>query len=989
MKKILCAVFLLSSSYCIWGQPNNTEARVKYNNPEATVDLGVGLWGIPIPLDYDKDGKMDLLVSCPDTPYKGLYFFRNISSGGQMLFDKPVLVGEGLNDLRASYVNGQIHVIRRGTEYKDFPNKLLSQPQEIKVDADPNNELKRMRTNIWNYVDYDGDGDQDILIGIDSWEDYGWDNAWNAKGEWTKGPLHGYVYWIENKKGEYVNRGKVLAGDKPIDTYGAPFPSMYDFDGDGDLDIICGEFIDKLTWFENIGSRKKPKFAEGRYLQDENGDTIKLFLEMITPVGVDFNGDGHIDLIVGDEDGRVAFIENTGKVRETKIGNRKSKMPIFKAPVYLKQKADDLKFGALSTPVSVDWDGDGDEDIVAGNSAGNICLIENLSGGVSSKWAKPRIFQVDGEDLRIMAGKNGSIQGPCEAKWGYTCLSVADWDGDGLKDIIVNTIWGEILWYKNTGKYMQLEGPFKMNVRWDGAAPKPQWTWWTPAPNALVTQWRTTPVAIDWNNDKLMDLVVLDHEGYLTYFERAKDSNGELYLKPGKRIFYGEDASGYDSKNAVKNNQPGPLQLNTGTAGSSGRRKICFVDWDKDGDLDLMVNSENTCWFENVRQSGDTVWYRNRGNVSSYKLAGHSTSPTPADWDNDGICDLLVGAEDGHFYLLKNKVAVKPDALAHRDFVFGDDRPFKECHASTLIHLNDGNFLVSWFGGTRESHDDVGIWLSKGKPGNWSKPRQVAKIRNDAHWNPVLFQDAKGKIYLYFKVAKKIPVWETWVITSTDGGTTWSKAVEMVKGDKGGRGPVRNKPIMLSNGVWLAGASHEDYQGDKEWNVFVDRSEDNGKTWKATPHIDLDRSRFKGRGVIQPTLWESTPANVHMLVRSTDGKIYRSDSKDYGKTWCTLYSTDMPNNNSGIDLVKLPNGALALVYNPVSGNWASRASLNLAVSYDNGKTWPKKIVLEGGNNPGEYSYPAIIAYGDKVALIYTWKRERIAFWEFSDESLKP
>src|SRR3989337_648343 len=54
-----------------------------------------------------------------------------------------------------------------------------------------------------------------------------------------------------------------------------------------------------------------------------------------------------------------------------------------------------------------------------------------------------------------------------------------------------------------------------------------------------------------------------------------------------------------------------------------------------------------------------------------------------------------------------------------KDFIFGDDRPFAQCHASTVLRTDDGKFLVAWFGGTHEKHDDVGIWLSKGEPGNW------------------------------------------------------------------------------------------------------------------------------------------------------------------------------------------------------------------------------------------------------------------------------
>ena len=320
----------------------------------------------------------------------------------------------------------------------------------------------------------------------------------------------------------------------------------------------------------------------------------------------------------------------------------------------------------------------------------------------------------------------------------------------------------------------------------------------------------------------------------------------------------------------------------------------------------------------------------------------------------------------------------------NRDFVFDEDRPFRECHASSLLRLDDGQFLVVWFGGTKEKDPDVGIWLSKGKPRQWATPRQVMKIRNDAHWNPVLFSDEQGTVFLYFKVGKEIPSWETWVAVSKDGGDTWSEPVELVKGDTGGRGPVRNKPILLSDGSWIAGASHE----EGRWDVFLDRSEDQSKTWIATPYLTLDRSSFNGKGVIQPTLWESTPGNVHILVRSTDGKIYRSDSNDYGKTWCALYATGMPNNNSGIDLVKLADGTLVLAYNPVSGNWASRSSLFIAVSYDNGLTWPKNITLENDENTqSEYSYPAIITYDNRIAITYTWKRQRIAFWEFEADSI--
>src|SRR5688572_8455738 len=322
---------------------------------------------------------------------------------------------------------------------------------------------------------------------------------------------------------------------------------------------------------------------------------------------------------------------------------------------------------------------------------------------------------------------------------------------------------------------------------------------------------------------------------------------------------------------------------------------------------------------------------------------------------------------------------VRKDSLRviSHEFVFNKNPPFLQCHASTVLHVRDGNFLVAWFGGTHEKHDDVGIWLTKGKPGGWSKPVEVAKLREDAHWNPVLFRQPDGIIVLYFKVGKTIDHWETWYKTSSDNGETWTEAKELVVGDKGGRGPVRNKPIILSDGTWLAPASDEK---KGVWNAFVDRSEDGGKTWTASSFFSVNRDSIPEEGVIQPTLWESSPSNVHALLRSSAGVICRTDSKDYGKTWSPVYKTTLPNPNSGIDLTKLDDGTLVLVYNRDGKNWGARRPVAVAVSSDNGTTWPTSIDLETGKEDDEFSYPSIIHTGDTIALTYTWKRESIAFW---------
>ena len=308
------------------------------------------------------------------------------------------------------------------------------------------------------------------------------------------------------------------------------------------------------------------------------------------------------------------------------------------------------------------------------------------------------------------------------------------------------------------------------------------------------------------------------------------------------------------------------------------------------------------------------------------------------------------------------------------EFIFGDDRPFPQCHASTIEKLGKGEYILAWFAGSHEKNDDVGIWMSKGQLGNWKAPKMLVKVRNDPHWNPVLFNAPDGKLYLYFKVGKEIDDWETWVMESKDKGENWSEPRELVPGDRGGRGPVRNHILVLSDGSWLAPASVEK---NRVWNAFVDRSIDGGANWVKSDTLRLDRNLVTGEGVIQPALWESKPGHVHMLLRTSAGKIGRSDSFDFGKTWSPLTLTELPNNNSGIDLVKLPSGMLALAFNPVGENWGKRYPMAIAISKDNGQSWPIREIVESGSADNEFSYPSIIEDGGRLVLCYTWNRERI------------
>jgi len=323
-------------------------------------------------------------------------------------------------------------------------------------------------------------------------------------------------------------------------------------------------------------------------------------------------------------------------------------------------------------------------------------------------------------------------------------------------------------------------------------------------------------------------------------------------------------------------------------------------------------------------------------------------------------------------------------------------------HASSIVFLKDGSLAGAWFAGSYEAEPDVSIYFARRSvDGHWSSARRVSVETGVAHWNPVLVRTRSESLILFYKVGSRIETWQTMVRISHDFGISWRPEQELIPGDRGGRGPVRNKILVRRDGAWVAGASLE--KGDS-WTAFSDVSTDEGQTWTRSQDIcihtgsplSISSSDYsdafsdihskgraiavspqsvQGRGIIQPTLWEDA-RGVHMLLRSTEGWVYRCDSSDGGLCWSEPYQTIIPNNNSAIDVVRLSNGLLVLAHNPVSGNWAERTPLVLSVSRDEGEHWQRVLTLDEGE--GEFSYPCIIAAAEDLYVSWTRNRKEIA-----------
>jgi predicted neuraminidase len=327
--------------------------------------------------------------------------------------------------------------------------------------------------------------------------------------------------------------------------------------------------------------------------------------------------------------------------------------------------------------------------------------------------------------------------------------------------------------------------------------------------------------------------------------------------------------------------------------------------------------------------------------------------------------------------------AVQPPSLSAqpgwvRSGFIVDAPPFPSSHASTIVETKDG-LMAAWFGGPHERHPEIVIWTARYDGRRWSAPLQVADgVQADGQtrypcWNPVLFQPAKGPLLLFFKVGPSPEGWWGMLMSSTDNGRSWSKPHRLPEGQVG---PVRNQPVEWPDGSLLCGSSTEDHG----WRVHMEWTPDLGTTWERTGPLN-DGSL---PGLIQPTILRWPSGRTQILCRSRQTRIYESWMGEKWRVWKPLTATSLPNPNSAIDAVMLKDGRGLLVYNHTDN---ARSPLNVAVSPD-GIHWQAAAVLE--NEPGEYSYPAVIQSRDGlVHITYTWKRQRIKHVVLDPAKLQP
>jgi hypothetical protein len=236
----------------------------------------------------------------------------------------------------------------------------------------------------------------------------------------------------------------------------------------GNLDLISGSWPGELFIFRGGPGRT---FASPEMIKDRWGEEINI------------GGGVRTDRSWGD--GSV-FVAGTAHVEETSDGRvlvyhgHRTPLP--------KGKSVGIT-GTASSVHAFDWNGDGLIDLIVGNIDGEVWLIPNEGTKKEPAFGKPVELQVDGKPLRVEGDA-----GPC----------VADWDGDGLPDLIVGAGDGSVTFFRNVGTRQK---PVLATGEVLVPASSMDWEHLSKEPGRGV---RAKPCVVDWDGDGKLDLLVGD-----------------------------------------------------------------------------------------------------------------------------------------------------------------------------------------------------------------------------------------------------------------------------------------------------------------------------------------------------------------------------------------------------------------------------------------------------------------------------------------------
>ena len=296
-----------------------------------------------------------------------------------------------------------------------------------------------------------------------------------------------------------------------------------------------------------------------------------------------------------------------------------------------------------------------------------------------------------------------------------------------------------------------------------------------------------------------------------------------------------------------------------------------------------------------------------------------------------------------------------------------------------------GTLLVAWYsGGTSEPQEENKILFSRSfdHGENWEWPTVIADPFGAAYaFDPCLWIDASGKLWLNYSVAregKKCEVWYQTALDYEDEGKNpdWSVPARMVFGRP--YAIQLNKRVILDNGDWLVPTNflgspwRMKRRPERADKVGVVLSTDHGETWKA--YGDLGAPL---KYVSEPMVIQRTDGSLWMLTRTRKTVLWQSTSEDRGRTWTPLAPTNIINPSTRFYLGKSSSGNILLVNTPLPDR---RDILVAYLSKDDGKIWHWKRVVDDRQS---ISYPDVKQdQSELIHLVFDHKRREIGAIEY-------
>ncbi|MDX5321968.1 MAG: T9SS type A sorting domain-containing protein, partial [Bacteroidota bacterium] len=285
------------------------------------------------------------------------------------------------------------------------------------------------------YLDINNDGIKDLIASS---------NEANAASNL------GQIWWYQNKgKNNNPNfefRDSSLLQDQTIDFGSQTYPSLFDFDGDGDLDLIVsnrGNFRDtkntndRLALFENVGTSSKAifKFKEGNYLNLSDDS-----LNGVYPCFADLTDDGLPDLLIGQLNGRIRYYVNTGSASQPSFSLQNDQLG-------------GIDVGVSAAPHCYDLDDDGLLDLIIGSSNGMLKYFRNTGTKSSPVFASTPTLdsmgRVQVSDFYYNYTNFGPNGEPIDSVKtfeyeGHSTPWVVDMDNDGKDELVVGSKSGKL-----------------------------------------------------------------------------------------------------------------------------------------------------------------------------------------------------------------------------------------------------------------------------------------------------------------------------------------------------------------------------------------------------------------------------------------------------------------------------------------------------------------------------------------------------------------